>query len=197
MWDVPSTRHSLLLRLGRASDQAAWDEFVRLYEPSLLRWARRLGMQEADAREVVQEVLISVAQAAHGWQPDEIASFRSWLATAVRRRVIDRCRYLKLRRATWGEWGDGQPEPALDPTQVLEEEVRQELFTLAMQEVKGQLPAKQWEAFWQTAIEARPAKEVAQRLKMSLGHVYVARCRAIQRLRLSVQQRTRDEENLT
>lgn len=56
---VPDTRHSLLMRLTDASDVSAWDEFVAIYEPLVYRLARRKGLQDADAQEVVQEVMRS------------------------------------------------------------------------------------------------------------------------------------------
>jgi RNA polymerase sigma-70 factor (ECF subfamily) len=87
---VPDTRASLILRLPTKADVAAWREFVELYEPFLHRFARRSGLQEADARELVQDVLLSVVQAVGHWQQDSTrAKFRTWLFRIARNKLID------------------------------------------------------------------------------------------------------------
>ena len=63
MAEVPPTRPSLLVRMRDAHDQAAWADFVRLYAPAIYRFARRKGLQDADAADLTQEVLRSVADA--------------------------------------------------------------------------------------------------------------------------------------
>jgi RNA polymerase sigma-70 factor (ECF subfamily) len=64
MDEPPGTRHSLILRLRDPADADAWHEFVTLYEPLVYRLARRKGLQDADARDVCQEVFRAVARAA-------------------------------------------------------------------------------------------------------------------------------------
>ncbi len=58
----PDTRDTLLMRLQDSADRHAWNEFTRLYEPLIFRFAVRCGLQEADARDITQQVLCSVAQ---------------------------------------------------------------------------------------------------------------------------------------
>ena len=90
---VPETRASLILRLPRTEDAEAWREFVAIYEPFVYRFARRSGFQEADARELVQNVLLAVVKAVGRWQADpERARFRTWLFTIARNLVIDQRR---------------------------------------------------------------------------------------------------------
>ena len=63
MDDDPTTRPSLLVRLRDSRDEQAWGEFVEIYRPLVYRLARRRGLQDADALELVQEVMIKVASA--------------------------------------------------------------------------------------------------------------------------------------
>ena len=63
MCSAPETRPSLLIRVRDPADQAAWQEFVEIYRPVILRLARQKGMQAADAEDVAQEVLAAVAKA--------------------------------------------------------------------------------------------------------------------------------------
>ena len=83
MDESPETRRSLIVTLGDAEDSRAWHEFVTLYEPLVLRLARRKGLQDADARDVCQEVFRSVAGAVDRWDPSR-GSFRGWLSTIAR-----------------------------------------------------------------------------------------------------------------
>ena len=87
---APETRPSLLLRLQNAGDQQAWGQFLEIYQPLILRLTRQRGLQEADAREVTQEVLIAVAGAIGRWETDPArGSFRGWLTTIARNLVVN------------------------------------------------------------------------------------------------------------
>ncbi len=59
-----STRPSLLMRLRDPRDAAAWQEFVDLYAPLIYGWARKKGLQDADAADITQDVFRSLAGAA-------------------------------------------------------------------------------------------------------------------------------------
>ncbi|MEZ6095014.1 MAG: hypothetical protein R3C03_12420 [Pirellulaceae bacterium] len=61
MTDLPSTRQSLLLELGR-SDNAAWSEFLHVYEKAIVGYCIRRGLQEADAMDAAQEVYTAIQQ---------------------------------------------------------------------------------------------------------------------------------------
>src|SRR5271155_891581 len=94
----PDTRASLILRLPRMEDAEAWREFVAIYEPFVHRFARRNGFQDADARELVQNVLLAVVKAVDRWRTDpERARFRSWLFTIARNQFLDLLRKKKRR----------------------------------------------------------------------------------------------------
>src|SRR5476649_393330 len=81
----PTTHMSLMLRLREPGDQQAWHEFVSIYEPLLLRLMRQRGLQEADARDVTQQVVIAVTRAVDRWESDgKDASFRRWLFAIAR-----------------------------------------------------------------------------------------------------------------
>src|SRR6202789_1197850 len=95
MTPTPTTRASLLLRLRDSQDHVAWVQFVSLYEPLVYRLLRRHGLQDADARDVLQELFLAVSRSIDRWDPaKERGSFRGWLRTAVRNLVIN---WLKQR----------------------------------------------------------------------------------------------------
>ncbi len=87
---TPTTRASLLFRLRSPQDQEAWMEFVAIYEPVAYRLLRRHGLQDADAREVMQELFMAVSRSIERWDPaKDRGSFRGWLRRVTRNLVIN------------------------------------------------------------------------------------------------------------
>src|SRR5215510_11939375 len=90
MQESPATRVSLLVRLRDGSDAEAWHEFVHLYAPVIYGFARKRGLQDADAADLMQEVLRSVSTAAQRLEYDPSrGTFRGWLFTVTRNKVLN------------------------------------------------------------------------------------------------------------
>src|SRR5262245_14014372 len=194
MLDAPLTRASLLVRIRDGHDQDAWHQFVQLYAPVVYGFARKRGLQDADAADVMQDVLRSVAGAASrlNYDPSR-GSFRGWLYTVARNRIfnfLDTDRH-KIGKGT-GDSGareqlEAQPGPELGLARSWDEEYERTLAALAMRRVQGEVQAATWQAFWQTAVEGKSAGEAGKTLGMSPGAVYVARSRVLARLKDEVQ----------
>lgn len=187
------TRNSLLIRLPDPQDIAAWDQFVAIYQPLVFRLARSKGFQEADAHDVVQEVLLAVSKAIHRWDPDpEKGRFRDWLFRIARNLMINfltRRKYQSL--AGYDDVAQLLEAPAelrydSDATREFELEYRRELFWLAADKVRSQVKPSTWEAFRLTAIESQSVTKTARQLGMKEGTVLVSRCRVLARLRAAV-----------
>jgi RNA polymerase sigma factor (sigma-70 family) len=194
----PNTRRSLVLRLQNLDDQAAWAEFVGLYEPLLYRLARARGLQDADARDLCQDVFRAVASAIERWDPDPAKGrFRGWLFRIARNHVVD-----FLAGQGRHPRGSGrtsvhdmlQARPADDAGAEAEFaiEFRRRAFHWVAGQVKNEFTDTTWRAFWMTGVENRPVGDVARELGMSPGAVYVARSRVLARLRGRVEQLTED-----
>src|SRR4051794_40193551 len=84
MAEQAPTRVTLLARLREnPADQAAWAEFVDLYGPAIYAWCRGWKLQEADAQDITQGVLLRLAAKLPEFTYDPRGSFRSWLKTVT------------------------------------------------------------------------------------------------------------------
>ena len=189
MCPSPATRPSLLIRMRDPRDRPAWSRFVENYAPLIFAYGRRHRLQDADASDLVQEVLSAVAAAADRFAYDPArGSFRGWLL-AITRNQLRRHLRRGLRQAS-GKGGTAhlallaeRPDVAHDPC---DREDRERLFSRAAGQVRGAFQTSTWEAFWKTAVENLPAEAVAQDLGISVGAVYIARSRVLARLREAI-----------
>ncbi len=176
------TSTTLLRRVQQGpADQAAWAEFVQRYGPCLDRWCRRWGLQEADARDVTQDVLLRLAQKLRTFVYDPARSFRAWLKTLTRHAWQD---FLDARHRPGAGSGDSAVEKLLqaleareDLARHLEEEYDRELLEEAMRRVRPRVAVNTWEAFRLLAFEGLTGAEVASRLGMQVSMTFVAKSR--------------------
>lgn len=202
---VPDTRNSLILRLPDKYDVEAWDQFVSIYEPLVYRLARAKGLQDADAREIVQEVLVSVSRAIERWEFDpERGRFRDWLFRIARNLMIKFLTRRKYRSIGTGDSGIAQMlEQQADPVCAEEEsaqfdlEYRREVFRWAAEQVQKQVKEHTWQAFWLSSIEGQETADVAQKLEMSVGAVHIARSRIRSRLQEAIKTMEQNDEEKT
>jgi RNA polymerase sigma-70 factor (ECF subfamily) len=198
MTQLPTTRFTLLARLGEPANQAAWEEFVAVYEPAVYGFARKKGLQDADARDLCQDVLRAVSLAIQRWSPDpNRGSFRAWMFRIARNMLINFVTSGKRRAAGAG---DSAVQQALAEAQarkngdsaLYEAEYRRQLFVWAADAVRGEFADSTWQAFWRTAVEGQEIKMAAAELNISTGAVYIARSRVIARLRERIEEFERE-----
>ena len=192
MTDSPATRASLLVRLKDGRDQEAWREFMQVYAPVVYGFARKRGLQDADAADVMQEVLRSVAAAAGRLEYDpKRGTFRGWLFTVTRNKLYNHLDGRRRHPRGSGDSGmqerlEEQAAPAEDGTDEWDRAYERRLSALAMERVRGEFQESTWRAFWLTAVDGKSAKEAGAAVSLSAGAVYVAKSRVLARLRLEV-----------
>jgi len=191
MHSTPETRASLLIRVRDPADQAAWHEFVEIYRPVILRLARQKGMQEADADDIAQQVLIAVAKAVEQREHDpKRAKFRTWLNHVAHNAILNA---LTRGRPDRGS-GDSAVIAALNQheshagpdSDLLRLEHRREVFRWAARQVRKEFHQTTWDAFWRTAVDGRTVEVVAQELSKNRGAIYAARSRVMRRIQEKV-----------
>jgi RNA polymerase sigma-70 factor, ECF subfamily len=179
MSDTPA---SLLERLRDPDAEEAWGRFVELYSPLLLYWARRIGLREPDASDLVQEVFVVLLRKLPEFQYDARKGFRNWLRTVA----LNRWREMRRRQpqpATAGADGlNDVPDPAVEEP-FWEVEYRQQLARRLLEVMRNEFEPTTWQACWQCVVESRPAAEVGKELGISPGAVRMAKFRVLSRLR--------------
>ncbi len=192
MTDFPETRTSLIAQIRSPQDREAWDQFVIMYRPVIYRMARRRGMQDADAQDLVQTVLIRVAGAIQGWEKSSPETkFRHWLRRVARNAIATAfSRQPKDVGVGGSEMLDllaEQPATAADIERELLKESMRENYLRAALVVKADVDSESWRAFELTVVNGQPSEEVAKLLGKSMGAIYAARSRIMRRLREQVQ----------
>ena len=187
------TRPSLLVRIKDPRDREAWDQFVDIYAPLVYQMARRRGLQDADAADLTQDVLRSVSGAVGRLDYDRRkGTFRSWLYTVTRNALNSF--FDSQRRVPRGsgdsavqEWLEGRPAED-EESAAWDREYQQRLLAYAAELVRPCFEESTWKAFWQTAVEGAPGKDVARKLGMTIGAVYIARSRVLCRIKEQIHQ---------
>jgi RNA polymerase sigma factor (sigma-70 family) len=197
--DSPLTRTSLVLQLREPTNHVAWQEFARLYGPVIYGFARKRGLQDADAADMMQDVLRSVSGAIGTLDYDrKRGSFRGWLFTITRNKIFNFLSARKIRPQGSGDTTtnkllDQHPE-ADDGADTWELEYQRRIAAIAMEKIKSEFQEKSWQAFWRTAVEGIGAAEVSQELGMSTGAIYVAKSRILARLKEEVEALQKQED---
>jgi RNA polymerase sigma-70 factor (ECF subfamily) len=199
MSDPAGTRPSLLIRIRDPRDDAAWSQFAGIYTPLVYGFARKQGWQDADAADLTQDVLRSVAAAiSHVDYDPRRGSFRGWLFTVVRNKLRD---FAAAQGRVVHGTGDTaahqvlaeQPDRATDELAEWETDYERQLFAWAAERVRGEVQESTWQAFWQTAVEGRSGQDVAAGLNISVAAVYLAKSRVMARLKLWIAEARRND----
>ncbi len=176
---MQTTSASLLVQLRLPGQSEAWARFVRLYSPMLYTWARRLGLQHADAADLVQDVFITLVQKLPRFSYDNHKRFRGWLWTVTRNKWREKHRRRALpldHRQTLAALA------AADGDSLEEAEFRRHLLDRLVPMMKARFQPATWQAFWAHVVEEKPAAQVAAELGLSVAAVYKAKLRVLNRL---------------
>jgi RNA polymerase sigma-70 factor (ECF subfamily) len=188
---ISQTSPTLLGRLRQdPNDEQAWQSFVARYGPKIYGWCKQWRLQDVDAEDVTQNVLLGLARKLRTFVYDPQRSFRGWLRTVTQHALSD---FLA---------GLGRPDTSSGDTQVLEllkriearndlvarleEQFDQELLEEASARVRLRVEPHNWEAFRLTAWEGLPAEAAAKQLGLRLTAVFKAKSRVLQLLREEV-----------
>jgi RNA polymerase sigma-70 factor (ECF subfamily) len=173
------TSTTLLARLQQApADPAAWQGFVQRYGPRIVGWCRQWGLQEADAQDVSQAVLLKLLSAMRQFEYQPSQRFRAWLKTVTHHAWQDLVRGRRRLRTDRQSDADDPLEKVAardDLTTGLQDAYEQELLEQALARVRLRVQAQTWDAFRLTALEGVSGAEAAARLGLPVTSVYKAK----------------------
>src|SRR5262245_7323750 len=146
----PETRASLLQRLGRTpADPEAWREFAIQYGAVILEWCRKWKLQEADAQDVAQNVMLKLADKMQRFAYDPDKRFRGWLRTLAHHAWVD---LVAARKRPGQGSGDSEVDQMLNSvmareefSEQLESQYDRELLEIASQVVRLRVTPQTWE----------------------------------------------------
>jgi RNA polymerase sigma-70 factor (ECF subfamily) len=188
--DLIPTRESLLSRLKDWEDRESWQDFFDTYWKLIYGMARKGGLSDAEAQDIVQETVISVARKIEGFTYDPaVCSFKSWMLQLTRWRIINQIK--KRERDNVGQAsrlsGSGEtpvlpleqiPDPAgFGLESIWDEEWEKNLLAAALERVKRQVDPEQFQIFDLYCLEQWPPQKVASTLGVGIGRVYLAKHR--------------------
>jgi RNA polymerase sigma factor (sigma-70 family) len=191
--EFPETRESLLMQVQSPANREAWNQFETIYRPVIYRLARRRGLQDADAHDLSQQVLIAVASAIGRWEKaDEHVRFHHWVRRVARNAIVNALSRQPHDRAVGGSSAHELlvEQPGVDPESdpEIELEYRRELYLRAARIVSSDVEPETWRAFEMTVIDNHSIEAAANTLNKSVGTIYAARSRIMRRLREAVQE---------
>lgn len=174
-----STPASLLDRLRENGEASAWDRFVELYSPLLFHWAKKLGLQDSDASDLVQDLFLLLWRKLPEFQYDPAQRFQGWLKTLFLNQHRQHLRQRKPLPAdhAWDELPERSEE-------IFEErEYRRYIVRQAFHLIQREFSPQQRSAFEEYALRQRSPIDVARELGIAPGTVYGIKSKILNRLR--------------
>ena len=200
------TRRTLLSRLRDLDDQESWRTFFDLYWRLLYNVARKSGLDDPGAQEIVQDTVIAVARKMPEFRYDPTrGTFRQWLLRITRRRIIDHLRRIyrqppKAEVAPESLDEDEAHAAAItdQSTSAIEaawnEEWEKSTFDAALARVRAEINPKHYQVFDYCVLKEWPASKVAATLNLNAAQVYLAKHRVAQAMKRAVR-RINDERS--
>ncbi len=177
---MDDTRSTLLARLTDRNDAEAWTTFNDLYRPMLVGYARKRGLNDADADDVSQQCIEAVLANIDQYQ--HTGSFKAWLRTIAQNRIRDHFRKRREQQIGSGLWA-AQPDDQPAADELWERHWLAEHLRYCVEKVRPDIAEHTYRAFVENVIEERPAAETAELLGLTVNPVYVAKFRVLERIR--------------
>jgi RNA polymerase sigma-70 factor (ECF subfamily) len=179
-----ATRPSLLWRVRDPGDAQSWSDFVDIYGPLIYSYCRRNHLQESDAADVSQEVMLRVSKALRRFEYNpERGSFRHWLGRVTRNEVSRFFRTRgRIRESASGLEGAVELDGVAGEDE-WNDHFQSALLEAAIRRIESTFEPQPWSAFLAVWVDDLSPNQAAQKLDMSIDNVYVAKSRVLKRLR--------------
>jgi RNA polymerase sigma-70 factor (ECF subfamily) len=186
----------LLRRIRDPGDTEAWQTFLDVYGPLIYRHGRGRGLQDADAAEVTQEVLLQISRSIGRFEYDPARGrFRDWLGTVTRNKIR---RFFRKQAGAIASPSDADEEEALAGAVGAEQDTEWteafnvHLLEIALTRIRPHFEEDTWRAFELVWRDGQAPAEAARQLGRKIGWVYLAKCRVLKSLEEVVQELAED-----
>ena len=190
MANMPDTRDSLIMQVQNPANREAWEQFTAIYRPIVYRLARTRGLQDADADDLAQQVLLAVARAIPDWQRNNSqARFRHWLRWIAKNAILNALTRGSKELAIGGSGFTNLIHGVSKPDNIelqLELEYRRQVYRQAAEIVRDAVQEQTWRVFMMTIIEGQSTESVARQMSITIGNVHAIRSRVMRRLQIAV-----------
>lgn len=188
MSQFPETRESLIIQVKNPENRAAWEQFVSIYRPVIHRTALVRGLQDADAQDLAQQVLLAVASAIGRWEKSSTTTrFHHWLRRVTHNAIINamtrRPKDIAVGTSSIVDLLAEVEQPEAATEELIQLEYRRELWLRASALVRAEVSNETWRAFELTSIDGLSKLEAAEKLGKPIGLIYASRSRVMRRLR--------------
>ncbi len=181
------TPASLLYRLRQPEDVTAWVRFVDLYTPLMFHWAQKLGQQESDCADLVQDVFLILWRKLPEFKYDSEKSFHAWLKTIFLNRYRSRMR--KRSSATMNSPSSDEDFSIADfSDRLADDDDTRYLIRQAFRLIEAEFSVQQQQVFRNYVLQEQPPDQVSKEFGISLGTVYGIKSKILSRLRQELQQ---------
>lgn len=175
---------SAWLEEARGGGDEAWRRLQQTYRPLICWWCGRSGIPAQDIDDVAQDVFAALANSLKTF---DHRNFRGFLWTITRHKILD---YWRGRNEIPAACGGSTMQQVLANVEAessrrvgAADQATKILFDAVVRMVRAEFSDQDWNAFWEVAVESRPAAEVAAALGMTRNMVYLARTRITRRIR--------------
>jgi RNA polymerase sigma-70 factor, ECF subfamily len=191
--ETASRTHWSVVHRAQADDAEAWEQLVRAYSRRIYRWCRMDGLQAADAANLVQEVLRSVASGLAEFRHDRAGdTFRGWLRRITQNKIRDHFRrerrqpahaaggtdaYEQLANLPDAEASASWVESRLAATNA------PQLDPAIVAQVRNEFSARDWQLFWRVVVDGQSAGEAGAEVCVSANAVRLVKMRILRRFR--------------
>lgn len=194
---LDATRESLLMRIKDHADHEGWQQFFDTYGSVIHALARKAGLSDNEADDVLQETLLSVAAEMPDFRYDrDRGSFKGWLFLVTRRRIADLIRK-RVRHQRHQTESGGPLEELADATAgpldaIWDEEWRLNQLQMAIERVKRRVSPRQWQMFDLAALQTWPTDRIVALLGVNRAQLYMAKMRIGRLLKAEIQNAKED-----
>ncbi len=188
-FSMHETSLSLLDRIRHSPGNEGWNRLTELYVPLIRIWLRRYDVQDSDAQDLIQEVLLAVSKDLSSFEhPGQPGAFRGWLKAILINRLRKFWRSRDRRPQARGDSDiDARLAQLDDPTSELSQIWNREHDQFVLRQLlaltEPHFEPNTWKAFCRVALEGAKADVVAEEMGISKNAVIVAKCRVLSRLR--------------